>query len=276
MPPRYVSPSVPRRAEGILGLVSSLSETLTIPFAFGTKWEGGRIAMLAPGTYRLGPSVCRPTVRCWCATARPFRCAEITADASRARRDAGQGVRKEELARHATAARRPCACRHFERRNYHVVTIEELTRSLKAASTWSQRRKIEHELVRLDPGVAFHLLYSIATTYGVDTPHDAAASILLQLQPRCPLSCEDALRFLARTNWNLSDHLIPFYLVTQFGQQRVVQAVRLVKTEFDNESQARVTGVGYWAEKPAVLLIEDFVALEHRARKEDAKTRRSE
>jgi len=188
----------------------------------------------------------------------------------------GQGVRKEELARHATAARRPCACRHFERRNYHVVTIEELTRSLKAASTWSQRRKIEHELVRLDPGVAFHLLYSIATTYGVDTPHDAAASILLQLQPRCPLSCEDALRFLARTDWNLSDHLIPFYLVTQFGQQRVVQAVRLVKTEFDNESQARVTGVGYWAEKPAVLLIEDFVALEHRARKEDAKTRRSE
>ena len=151
------------------------------------------------------------------------------------------------------------------------VTIEELTRRLKAASTWLERRELEHELARLDPAVVFDLLYSIATTYGVETPHDAAASILVELQPPCPLSCEDALRFLARTDWNLSDRLIPFYLVTQFGQQRVVQAVDVVKMEFDGENRTLVAGVGYWAEKPAVVLIEYFVAEQDRARREYAK-----
>ena len=156
------------------------------------------------------------------------------------------------------------------------MTIEDLTRRLKAASTWSARRQIEHELVRLEPGVTFHLLYSIATTYGVETPHDAAASILVELQPPCALSCEDALRLLANADWNLSDRLVPFYLVTQFGQERVLQAVDIVKTEFDGERQARVTGVGYWAEKPAALLIEHFVAEQHRARREDAMNRFSQ
>jgi len=156
------------------------------------------------------------------------------------------------------------------------VKIEELTEKLKTASTWSDRRRIEHEFARLDQDVAFHLLYAIATTFGGETPHEAAASILLELQPPCPLSCEDALRMLARTDWNVSDRLVPFYLVTQFGQRSLVHAVNVVKTELDGEGRTRVIGVSYWAEKPAAILIEHFVAQQCQARQQEARNRLSE
>jgi hypothetical protein len=85
-----------------------------------------------------------------------------------------------------------------------------------------------------------------------------AAGLLLDLEPPCPISCEDALRMIAE-NWQISDKLVPFYLVTQFGKLYLTKAVSSVAVEFKGDRRHRVETVAYWAGIPSVGTIDAYI-----------------
>ncbi|HEX4610835.1 MAG TPA: hypothetical protein VH092_21780 [Urbifossiella sp.] len=80
--------------------------------------------------------------------------------------------------------------------------------------------------------------------------------MLVDPEPGCPVSCEDALRMVAAGRWNVSDKLVPFYLITQFGKLRLAAAIETVAAGvLGREARVMVTGVGYWARLPTVEMI---------------------
>jgi hypothetical protein len=135
---------------------------------------------------------------------------------------------------------------------------------LEGSTTPLEVARIKQALEELQSDdLVFRLLFSLATNY-VGKLDALAASLLVELEPRCPVSCEDVLRLLASGSWQVSDHLVPFYLVTQFGKARLVDAVAVVGSEFEGEARHRVATVGYHAQWPAVYLFDPSVI--HRKR----------
>lgn len=91
-----------------------------------------------------------------------------------------------------------------------------------------------------------------------------AARLLVDLDPLCPVSCRDALLAVAFGEWWLSDKLIPFYLVTQFGRSEVLRVAEelLAEAGLSGSQIGAVSGVAYWAGLPAVQLLAPFVSWE--------------
>jgi hypothetical protein len=138
------------------------------------------------------------------------------------------------------------------------MSPEELKRRLDANPSATEFYAIAEELHKLPSHVVFELLFPIATTC-VGHADALAAALLLELEPQCPVSCEDALRMLAAGSWQVSDHLVPFYLTTQFGKVHVLETVRLVATQLDRAGANSVTTIGYWASFPSVSRISGYI-----------------
>jgi hypothetical protein len=142
----------------------------------------------------------------------------------------------------------------------------ELRRRLGAKLTPREFLAIRDTLAGLPSKRVFHLLFPIATTqFPVATTHSpwawfSAAELLLELEPRCPLSCEDSLRLLAAGSWQPSDHLVPFYLVTQFGKIALLHAAKSVARELEDEAARSVETVSYWSEFPSVSTIDVYMS----------------
>jgi hypothetical protein len=117
--------------------------------------------------------------------------------------------------------------------------------------------KLRNQIGKLPSASVFHLLFPIALDAGEGLVADQlAAQMLVDLEPECPVSCEDALRMIAAGRWNLSDKLVPFYLITQFGKFRLAGEIEaVVAAGLDREARVMVTGVGYWARLPTVEMI---------------------
>lgn len=79
---------------------------------------------------------------------------------------------------------------------------------------------------KLLPGSAIGIrdLFAIALDTQPDSSDAGAFAMLVELQSPCPDSCEDVLRMIAHSRLNLSNGLVPLYLITQFGLHRLPRA----------------------------------------------------
>jgi hypothetical protein len=138
------------------------------------------------------------------------------------------------------------------------MTSEELSRQLERKLTGDQYRALRYALMRLSAKTSFAALFPLAANL-LRPGHvwSQAAHLLVDVEPECPLSCDDALHLLASYCWQVSDQLVPFYFVTQFGKREVREAVARVAADIhDSEQRRRVETVAYWInEAPAVELL---------------------
>jgi hypothetical protein len=105
----------------------------------------------------------------------------------------------------------------------------------------------------------FEVLFAIASDCRAHPwpSYAVAADLLASLDPRCPITCREALTRLGRAHLEASLQSLPFYLVTQFGKHHVLQEVEGFLAESglsDTERQAAST-VRYWSQRPASGLL---------------------
>ncbi len=120
------------------------------------------------------------------------------------------------------------------------------------------------EFRRHDPADAFHALFPVAVEFTGDGADQVAGRLLVDLEPACPVTCRDALVAVAFGDWQLSDRLVPFYLITQFGKRELRRAAEelIAEAGLSGSQVTAVSGVAYWAGFPAVQLLEPFVSWE--------------
>jgi hypothetical protein len=108
--------------------------------------------------------------------------------------------------------------------------------------------------------VLFRGLFPLAVAAQRDGLAYPAAYLLLELEPPCDLSCEDALRLVA-PNWDISIQEVPLYLITQFGKRELRRAVEfLVRDEAIGEvEKKRLETILYWIDFPASETIGWFI-----------------
>lgn len=135
------------------------------------------------------------------------------------------------------------------------MSPEELRMQLEANPTGTEYVAILHALLRLPSDAAFHLLFPLAATYSDIS--DLAACLLIEVEPRCPLTCEDALRMLA--DWQVSDHLVPFYLKLMFGKASLLEAVASMAAQMDRPGAQPMRTIAYWVKFPSVETIDGFM-----------------
>jgi hypothetical protein len=93
---------------------------------------------------------------------------------------------------------------------------------------------------------AFNALFPLAVAKQDWAYPAVAAPLLLRVNPKCPLSCQDALRALL-PEWDISIEETVFYLAKQFGSPALRQAATEIQPSLMTKSE-RVTldTVIYW------------------------------
>lgn len=108
--------------------------------------------------------------------------------------------------------------------------------------------RVGEKLRNLPEEQQFGILFPIAikSQNRGDFPVLDAALLLERLSPKCPVSCEDAVRALL-PEWDISIEQVPFYLAAHFGSARVRQAIACLGPEVTEKSQkVRLDTVSYW------------------------------
>lgn len=110
----------------------------------------------------------------------------------------------------------------------------------------------------------FEALFSIASNCRAHPwpSYAVAADLLVSLDPRCPLTCREALVRLGCAHLEASLQSLPFYLVTQFGKHHVLQEVEgfLAESGLSETERQAATTVRYWAQRPASGLLGHYYA----------------
>jgi hypothetical protein len=104
----------------------------------------------------------------------------------------------------------------------------------------------------------FSVLFAIAsdcTAY--PETYFIAADLLLALEPRCPLTCREAIEQLGRGHFDASLKRLPFYFVAQFGRPQVSKEAEalLAQPDLSEETRQAATLIKYWAQYPASKLV---------------------
>jgi hypothetical protein len=104
------------------------------------------------------------------------------------------------------------------------------------------------ELACVPDDVIFNALFPIAVREQGESsgPVAFSACALHALNPRCPLSVDDAVAALV-PSWDISIEEVPWYLVKQFGQKMVHASVeRLRDLHHDELALTRLGVIEYW------------------------------
>lgn len=103
------------------------------------------------------------------------------------------------------------------------------------------------DLLKSEPDeVVFEALFPIAVHSQSAGPAWPAAILLCGRRPRCPLSCQEAIRALLN-DWDVSIEEVPFYLIGQFGVEEVGEAIaRLRRTDISEFQIRMLDAVAYW------------------------------
>jgi hypothetical protein len=77
-------------------------------------------------------------------------------------------------------------------------------------------------------------------------PAAPAALLLRRVNPKCPISCRDAIQEML-TDWDVSIEEVPFYLAEQFGVPKVLATLDEIGSTVSDETQTTLLGtVRYW------------------------------
>lgn len=111
-------------------------------------------------------------------------------------------------------------------------------------------------LRKTDAHTVFEFLFSIAISARGDGANSRAGLALIELDPRCPVSCAEVIETIAASSWDVSNREIPFYLISQFGKWPLAAAIQEFCERPDVSEQQRkcVESIWYWAGSPSARL----------------------
>jgi hypothetical protein len=105
----------------------------------------------------------------------------------------------------------------------------------------------------------FEALFAIASDCRAHPwpAYAVAADLLASLDPRCPITCREAIVRLGRAHSEASLQSLPFYLVTQFGKHHVVEEIEsfIAASDLSDTERQAATTVRYWSQRPASGLL---------------------
>jgi len=144
--------------------------------------------------------------------------------------------------------------------SHRSISQKELKKILANGITQQQLRELRFMLRQWEPDDVFHSLFWLALKTDLYPADFSASYLLVDLDPPCPIGCKEALLAIAGSKLNLSNRLVPFYLVTQFGIRKVTSTYReLVMTEFPAGAPTTLSTIKYWLQLPSVDLVDWFV-----------------
>ena len=101
-------------------------------------------------------------------------------------------------------------------------------------------------LRQTDSTVAFNALFTIASHSQDRGPAAPAALLLWRVNPKCPISCQEALMEML-DEWDISIEEVPFYLARQFGISTVRATTEELLTTIAAERQRiNLETILYW------------------------------
>jgi hypothetical protein len=105
----------------------------------------------------------------------------------------------------------------------------------------------EKELRALPPDAQFTMLWPLAVASQTHRPAFPAAALLYRLNPKCPMTCSDAVASLL-PHWDISIEEVPWHLVRQFGRASVIAAADdLTSRCAPGLERTLLSTVVYWA-----------------------------
>ncbi len=137
---------------------------------------------------------------------------------------------------------------------------EDIRAALETALEQGQFKELIQTLRVVDQTELFYGLFPLAVLHQWNGPSYAAAFLLLELEPPCPLSCADAIRAMV-PQWDVSIEEVPMYLMTQFGKVQMRQVIADLSGQAGSEDERTLLRViGYWLTHPACDLFRSFTA----------------
>jgi hypothetical protein len=137
-------------------------------------------------------------------------------------------------------------------RTSDLTIAEQIEHAVFGLKSTTDLLELHDRMLRASDAAVFHGLFPTATNLR-SYFWPVAVALLVVVEPRCPLTCAAALRRIAVSRWQVSDQLIPFYLVTQFGKQQLLATTRTVSAEYEGERRACVKVVRYWISRPCIF-----------------------
>ena len=136
---------------------------------------------------------------------------------------------------------------------------QSIRQRLLEATTVAKVDELSRQLRGSDPAELFHALFPVAIDnrlakeagqFGSEPWEHLcfrAGKLLVGLEPRCPVSCEEALRMVADGDWDLSLKEVPFYLITQFGKLQLGEMVGKLLADLPGQpARLALDTVAYW------------------------------
>jgi hypothetical protein len=143
---------------------------------------------------------------------------------------------------------------------YEGISLKELKKILANGITQQELRELRFILRQRKPDDIFHALFWLTLRTDLHPTDYWASCLLVDLDPPCPISCKEALIAVAGSNLNLSNRLVPFYLVTQFGKGKVIKTYNeLIANEFPNGAPETLKTIQYWLSTSSVDLVDNFI-----------------
>jgi hypothetical protein len=138
-----------------------------------------------------------------------------------------------------------------------LVMVQSLEERIRSVATYDDYLALFRSLAELDHSLLFRSLWHLAIRERWDGRRAIASFLLANIDPPPARGCEELVLELASASWDLSNKVLPFYLVTQFGKTQLLSTIeQLVGRSTDSTQKVKLEGVAYWAKMPAANLAE--------------------
>lgn len=135
--------------------------------------------------------------------------------------------------------------------------LQDLDKRIAAVSTYDEYLALYRSLSESNRIDLFDPLWNLAIRESWDGRRAIASFFLVGIDPPAPRGCGELLNELANAAWDLSNKVVAFYLVTQFGRACVLHAIeKALGRGTDSAQKVKLEGVAYWARMPAADLVE--------------------
>ena len=138
--------------------------------------------------------------------------------------------------------------------------MSDFRTGLAQATTWSEvLAYAQRSFVSGGPPI-FETLFTLALEGKEDRASYNAAALLVFMDPDCPLHCQTVVSRIHDSQWVANRREVPFYLVTHFGKQQLLEVSRQFMADFshDQRQDSRVTALRYWITGSAESLCAPF------------------
>ena len=138
----------------------------------------------------------------------------------------------------------------------NVVTLKERISSIQS---YDEYLKLLLSLSAENVTLEFDEIWNLALLDKWDGEKAIASFLLVSLDISASKSIRELLGNLMDSPWDLSNQVLPFYLVTQFGKSNVLETIEEMTAKLpEGQQKTRINGVAYWARMPSASLVESL------------------